>query len=122
VPFSTRTVVALAGRPSPEVTARADRGSGRTLTIRGAERVARAALVGARRDRQLQPTVVNGNPGAIVFEAGQPVLLIAFTVVDGRIAEIDSYGDPDRLRALNLARRPPAGVQRPPQYDEPTVA
>jgi RNA polymerase sigma factor (sigma-70 family) len=90
----------------PEVIARADRGPGRTLTIRGAERVARAALVGARRDRQLRPTVVNGNPGAIVFEAGQPVLLMAFTVADGRIAEIDSYSlsEPFRRSTTEAAR------------------
>ena len=49
----------------------------------------------------LEPVIVNGAPGLLVrFPARS--LLGAFTVVKGRIVEIDLVADPDKLRRLPL--------------------
>ena len=73
-----------------------------TRVLRGAEAVARASLYGARRDRELRPALVNGAPGAVVFEHGRPLLILVFTVVDGRIVQIEAIRDPGRLQRLDL--------------------
>jgi len=36
----------------------------------------------------------------MVTEAGRPAAVMGFVVVDGRIAEIDSLADPDRVGAV----------------------
>lgn len=42
-------------------------------------------------------------PGVLAATAdGAPMAVMAFTVVAGRIVEIDSIADPGRLAALNL--------------------
>ena len=47
---------------------------------------------------------VNGTPGILSFDGrGKPFCVMAFTVSDGRIAEIDIFTDPARLRQLKLA-------------------
>ena len=51
----------------------------------------------------LHPVVVNGSAGVVVTLDGRPISLIAFTVVGGRIAEIDAIADPERLRRLVAA-------------------
>jgi RNA polymerase sigma-70 factor (ECF subfamily) len=92
----------------PEVVGRGDGTPGRAGVLRGAESVARAALAGARSGRPTRPALVDGVPGAVVFERGRPVLIMAFTVVDGKIAEILGISDPDLLRRFELASDPPA--------------
>jgi RNA polymerase sigma factor (sigma-70 family) len=87
----------------PDVVARGDGGPRAARVLRGAESVARAALAGARTGRPIRAALVNGSPGAVVFEHARPVLVMAFTVVDGKIAEIDGLSDRDRLRRLDLA-------------------
>jgi hypothetical protein len=48
-----------------------------------------------------EPVIVNGAPGLLVrFPARS--LLWAFTVVNGRIVEINLIADPDKLRGLPL--------------------
>jgi hypothetical protein len=47
--------------------------------------------------------LVNGAPGAIITLHGQPFSLLAFTVVGGKIVEIDGIGDPDRVRRVAAA-------------------
>jgi RNA polymerase sigma-70 factor (ECF subfamily) len=75
----------------------------RTRILRGAEAVARAALVGARTGHEVRPALVNGTPGAVVFDDGRPVLMMVFAVVGDRIAQIEGIRDPDRLRRIDLA-------------------
>jgi RNA polymerase sigma factor (sigma-70 family) len=87
----------------PDVVLRAERGGAAGRVLRGAQAVARASLAGARSGRTLQAALVNGAPGAVAFEHGRPVLIMAFTVVHGKIVEIDGLSDPDRLRRLDLA-------------------
>jgi len=72
------------------------------LTLRGAQRVARASLVGARSGRELYPARVNGGPGAVIVENGTAVSVLGFTVVGDRIVEIDAISDRSRLVRLNL--------------------
>jgi RNA polymerase sigma-70 factor (ECF subfamily) len=73
-------------------------------TIRGAEKVARASLAGARTGRTVYRALVNGGPGVIFLEDGQPVSLLGFTVVGGKIAEIDAIGDRKRMEQLDIHR------------------
>ena len=54
-----------------------------------------------------RPVLVNGEPGVVVWDAnGKPVSVMACTVVDGRIVEILSIQDPERLAAMDLPARP----------------
>jgi hypothetical protein len=88
----------------PDVVLHVDAGRGKKPGVaRGAAAVARASITGARSGRTLRPILVNGSPGAVVFEHGQPVGLMGYTVVQGRIVEIDIIRDPDRLGRLDLA-------------------
>ena len=49
---------------------------------------------------RLRPLVVNGGAGVVVILDERPISLITFTVVGGRIAEIDAIADPERLSRL----------------------
>src|SRR5580658_2561298 len=69
---------------------------------RGASRVARMALGGARRPASVLPVLVNGTAGGVIVEDGQAALLMAFTVSGGKIVEIDVITDPERLRVIDL--------------------
>lgn len=67
----------------------------------GAEAVARGAMSFRGAGPYIEPVIVNGAPGVMVrFPARS--LLGAFTVVNGRIVEIDLIADPDKLRGLPL--------------------
>jgi RNA polymerase sigma factor (sigma-70 family) len=97
----------------PDVMLRADLGPKRrrrTMVVRGAEAVASRARVGARLGAEVHPVLVNGAAGAVTTVAGRPFSVMAFTVVDGKVAEIDVVGDSDRvalLAASVLAGPPP---------------
>lgn len=73
--------------------------AGRRL-IRGARAVAQSASAGSQLGHQVRLALVNGAPGAIIMERGQPVALMRFTVTRGKIVEIEILTDPARLRAL----------------------
>ncbi len=88
----------------PDVVLHSDAGPAeKTGVLRSAEAVARVSLSGARSGRTLQPTIINGAPGAVVFEHGQPIAVMAYTVVHGRIVEIDVIRGPERLGRLDLS-------------------
>ena len=89
----------------PDVVVRSDGGRARprvTGVVRGAEVVAGEALTYSRLAPYVQPALVNGAAGAVVAARGQILSVMAFTVVDGRIAAIDALVDTFRLRALEL--------------------
>jgi RNA polymerase sigma factor (sigma-70 family) len=69
---------------------------------RGATRVARMALGGARRPTSVLPVLVNGTAGGVIVEDGRVALLMAFTVSGGTIVEIDVITEPERLRVIDL--------------------
>ena len=91
---------------APDVTRRADRAAlpaGGDPVIRGADTVARQTLVLGPRARFAEPALVDGTVGVVVAPHGQLVLVLTFTVRDGRISGYDVIADPGRLRQLDLA-------------------
>src|SRR5262245_10880900 len=89
----------------PDVVLRADAGAklpGGPTELRGAEHVARGALTFSRLGILRRPVLVNGVPGLVSMLEGKPLSILAFTVRDGKIAEIDILRDPERLRQLDL--------------------
>ena len=76
--------------------------SPRSVEVRGAEAVAKQARVFGRIAASAQPALVNGAVGFVVVRNGTPLAVAGFTVVDGRVAEIDVLADPARLREIDL--------------------
>jgi len=91
----------------PGVVARADFGARRpagVVVTRGADAVARQALLGAALPTaRLRPALVNGAPGAVITLRGQPFAVMSLVVADGKIAEIDTIADPERVRWIAAA-------------------
>jgi RNA polymerase sigma factor (sigma-70 family) len=86
----------------PDVLLRADLGAGRPPAVfRGVPTVAKLAR--APRGAQLHPALVNGTVGTVITLNGQPFAVMAFTVVNGKIVEIDGIRDPDRVRRVAAA-------------------
>ncbi|WP_137995202.1 RNA polymerase sigma factor SigJ [Streptomyces vilmorinianum] len=89
----------------PDVVLRADGGkllAAASKLVRGAEAVIGQALTFARYRRAYRTVLVNGAPGVVSLVDGRPAGLMAFTVVDDRIVEIQILADPERLAALNV--------------------
>jgi RNA polymerase sigma-70 factor (ECF subfamily) len=93
---------ALVAVLDPDVVLRRDFGRGEVRVVRGAEAVAAQARVGARGRELRRRLLVNGTPGGLAYENDRPVALLAFTVVGGRIVEIDILADTERLEQLDL--------------------
>ncbi|MGD0808722.1 MAG: sigma-70 family RNA polymerase sigma factor [Acidimicrobiales bacterium] len=99
---------ALVGLLHPEVVLRIDAGAGlpaASMMLRGAEAVTRQAGRGlrsvlARPDVELAAALVNGAAGVVVTAGGRPVTVIGFTIVGGKIVEIDAIADPPRVAAI----------------------
>jgi ketosteroid isomerase-like protein len=93
----------------PDVVVRADRGAARAgapAEVRGAAAVAEQVLTTGgfgRLARMAQPALVNGAAGVVMTAEGRPFAIMAFTVRQGRVAEIDILADPERLSRLDLA-------------------
>ncbi len=102
---------ALVALLDPKVVVRIDAGTRRpaaSMTIRGAEAVAKQTRAGmrsvlARPATQLHHAVVNGAAGVVITLAGEPVTVMGFTIAAGRIVEIDSISDPERVRRIAAA-------------------
>jgi RNA polymerase sigma-70 factor, ECF subfamily len=96
---------ALVAVLDPDIVLRADGGTLRpddTRVVRGAEQVAKRALMFAGLSPYVRPALVNGVAGVVVAPHGQPFSVMGFTVVGGRIVAIDALSDPERLRELDL--------------------
>jgi RNA polymerase sigma-70 factor (ECF subfamily) len=83
----------------PDVVLRADDGGGALLVVEGAGAVASRARSFSQ--RRAHPVIIDGAPGFVATEAGVPVAVLAFTVVEGRITAIDALGEA-RLTGLGL--------------------
>ena len=71
--------------------------------IAGAGAVARQILATAPRFVHLaQPVLVNGEAGALFGTRDEPVAVIGFTIVAGRISELNLIADRDKLRHLAI--------------------
>jgi RNA polymerase sigma factor (sigma-70 family) len=68
--------------------------------VRGADKVATQATLGARPNAKAYPALVNGVPGALITANGRPFILMAFTVENGRITTIRMLSDPKRLAQI----------------------
>lgn len=54
--------------------------------------------------QQSRFAIVNGGPGIVSTIDGRTTAVLAFTIANGLIAEIDILADPRRLAALDLPR------------------
>jgi len=85
----------------PDVVLRSDFGAmhrAASLVHRGA-----AAVAGQARGfpgALVTPALVNGAAGAVITVRGRPIAVMGFTVVDGRIVEINAIADPERVRRV----------------------
>jgi RNA polymerase sigma-70 factor (ECF subfamily) len=96
----------------PDVVVRADQGvvpageagpaGAAAGPVRGAEAVARRAMVFAQLDVLTHPALVNGVAGAVTTRDGVAFSVGAFTVRGGKIVALDILADPERLRDLDL--------------------
>lgn len=80
----------------PEVELRSQGGPDRphaTLSLRGADEVARRLLALEDRADAMRPVLVDGGPGALLLKDGRPVTLIAFVVTREGIVRIDALAD-----------------------------
>jgi RNA polymerase sigma factor (sigma-70 family) len=94
----------LAAVLDPDVMLRSDRAARRPgvpAEVRGAATVAQLAVRG--RARAAQPALVNGAVGVVVAPRGRLLMILDFTIRDGKIVAIDAIADPERVRQLDLA-------------------
>jgi RNA polymerase sigma factor (sigma-70 family) len=92
----------------PDVVLRADVAAvqmGASRVVRGAAAVADTF---SGRARAAQPALVNGAVGLMWASGGRPRVVFGFTIVRGKIVEIDMVADPERLGQLDLALLGPA--------------
>jgi RNA polymerase sigma-70 factor (ECF subfamily) len=89
----------------PDVVLRADAGTGPmgpSVLIHGAREVIGQSQRFKSLGRFARRVLVNGSPGYLVARDGVALAVIAVTIRDGRIIEMDILADPDRLRQLDL--------------------
>ena len=98
---------ALVALLHPDVVLRADFGPSRpaaSTVVRGAAAVARQARLGANPAALLHPALVNGAAGVVITLDGRPHVVMAFTVAEDRIVEIDVIADPERVAQSGIGR------------------
>jgi RNA polymerase sigma factor (sigma-70 family) len=87
----------------PEVELRIDGGvlrSEASIVVRGAEAVASQTAIYSRLFPFVKPALVNAAAGAVIDTGEEVVSVMAFTVTNGRISQIDALVDPERLAAI----------------------
>jgi RNA polymerase sigma factor (sigma-70 family) len=87
----------------PDAVLRVDTGGAGSKLVRGAAEVAGQATMYRAAGLRARFAVVNGGPGIIAVIDGRVSAVLAFTVADGLIVEIDILADPRRLAALDFA-------------------
>jgi RNA polymerase sigma-70 factor (ECF subfamily) len=99
---------ALVAVLAPRIELRIDAGLGKeaSLVLRGAGAVAGHTATYAKLYPFVRPAIVNGAAGAIVAPDGRLFSVMAFTVADGKITQIDALVDPERLAQLDLTVPP----------------
>ncbi|MBG0820227.1 RNA polymerase sigma factor SigJ [Planomonospora sp. ID91781] len=101
-----RDLGALLALLDPDVVLRSDGGGvvrAARRPILGADRVARFVLGVAERfgaGHRLRPSTVNGRPGLLRFQGKDLIGVMGLTVADGRITEIDTVMNPEKLRRV----------------------
>ena len=87
----------------PDVVLRTDRAAGARHAGGDPRRRGRGGKAVRGRARAAQPVLVNGAVGVIVAPRGRLLMVLDFTIEDGKIVAIDAIADPERLRQLDLA-------------------
>ncbi|MGH2873930.1 MAG: sigma-70 family RNA polymerase sigma factor [Solirubrobacteraceae bacterium] len=93
----------------PDVALRIDGGVLRahaSLVLRGADAVAAHTATYSKLYPFVKPALVNGAAGVVVAPRGRVFSVMAFTVTNGKIAQIDALLDPRRLEQLDLTIPP----------------
>ena len=106
---------ALLGVLDPDVELRIDGGVLRaeaSLVLQGADAVATHTATYSKLYPFVRPVLVNSAAGAVVAPAGRVFSVMAFTVANGKIAQIDVLLDPQRLEQLDLSIPPTSGNHR----------
>ena len=90
---------ALVAVLDPDVVARSHGRDG-VFELRGAEKVARAAMMARRFAPFVRPALINGTAGAVAFDGETPFAILAFTVRDDRAVTIDIFNDRELVRRM----------------------
>jgi RNA polymerase sigma-70 factor (ECF subfamily) len=99
----------------PEVELRIDGGVLRaeaSLVLHGADAVATRTATYSKLYPFVRPALVNGAAGAVVAPPDRVFSVMAFTVTNGKIAQIDVLLDPERVEQLDLSIPATAGKHR----------
>jgi RNA polymerase sigma-70 factor (ECF subfamily) len=105
---------ALVAVLDPDVELRVDGGALReeaSLVLRGASVVAGHTATYSKLYPFVRPALVNGAAGAVVAPHGRLFSVMAFTVTNGRITQIDALLDPERLARLEFIVPPTADAR-----------
>jgi RNA polymerase sigma factor (sigma-70 family) len=88
----------------PDIVLRADGGDveGLSALVRGAENVARNAMLFSRIGLTRHRALVNGVPGVVATRDGRPFSVGALTIRNGKIVEMYILADPERIARLDL--------------------
>jgi RNA polymerase sigma-70 factor, ECF subfamily len=90
---------ALVAVLDPDVVARSHGRTG-VFELRGAEKVARAAMTARKFAPFVRPALINGTAGAVAFDGDTPFAILAFTVVGDRAVTIDIFNDRELVPRL----------------------
>ncbi|HEX3336581.1 MAG TPA: RNA polymerase sigma factor SigJ [Jatrophihabitans sp.] len=88
----------------PDAVLRVDTGGPDSTLVRGAAAIAGQATRYRAPGLQARYAIVNGGPGIVSTIDDRVTAVLAFTVADGLIIEVDILTDPQRLAALDLSR------------------
>ncbi|MGB6728950.1 MAG: RNA polymerase subunit sigma-70, partial [Terracidiphilus sp.] len=97
---------ALVSLLDPQVIVNVDAASlprGMQPEMRGAEACARQAISAARGAKLARVVLINGAFGLVIAPRGRLFRAIQLTLVNGKIARLVVTGDPEHLRALDIA-------------------
>jgi len=106
---------ALFNMLDPDVELRIDGGVLRadaSLVVHGADAVVTHTATYSKLHPFVMPALVNGAAGAVVTPRGRVFSVMAFTVTNGKIVQIDALLDPERLEQLDLSIPPNANKHR----------
>jgi len=87
----------------PNAVLRVDSGGADSTLVRDAAAIAKQATRHRAPGLQAKFATVNGGPGIVATVEGRVISVLAFSVVNGLIVEVDILTDPQRLAALNLS-------------------
>ncbi|MHA5052268.1 sigma-70 family RNA polymerase sigma factor [Streptomyces sp. SD15] len=97
---------ALVALLHPDVVLHADKAvvpTSEPVVVRGAHTVAKGAMAATGRARFTGLALIDGTVGLAMAPHGRLSLVLAFTIVDGLITEIDVVAERERLRRLDIA-------------------